>query len=75
MAGITQSDAQTILDALIALSLNFTLNTDVEIVGRKVKFRSMDELKDSIKFYNDLVQELDAAGGRTRRRMRGATPA
>lgn len=75
MAGITQAQAQEILDALIALSLNFTLNIEVDIVGRKVKFRSMQELTEAIDFWDDKVQELDAAGGRTRRRTRGGTPA
>ena len=70
MAGLTQAEAQAILDALIALSLNFTINEEQEIVGRKVKFRSVQELTDAIKEWDSIVKGLEAQSTQTGRRMR-----
>lgn len=75
MAGITQAQAESILDALITAQLNFNGLADVEIQGRKVVYTNLSTLNNAIDYWDNKVKELDAQGSRTGRRMRGGTPA
>lgn len=76
MAGITLSDAEAILDALITaqLSINASGHSSVEVLGKKLSFEDPTKLQATIDYWDKKCKELAAAGTRTARRVRGGTP-
>ncbi len=75
MAGITLTQAQQVLDALIAAQISGAVEggamSSVSVGGRTVSFRSMQELIEAITFWQSMVSNLQrAAAGESRTGLR-----
>lgn len=69
MAGITLEEAQTALNEHLAASTAVCNNQSYEIKGRKMTRANLAEIREGIKFWNDLVKEISRtqSGGRRSR--------
>lgn len=69
MAGITQQQAQTQLDAYLAAETAVLSGQSYEIAGRKLTRANLADIQGGIRIWNSRVNELaGAARGRTRSR-------
>lgn len=68
MSGMTQTQAQTLLDAWIAADLAVANGQSYTIGGRSLTRANAAEITEKIKFYSGLVAELGRGGSMTVRR-------
>lgn len=66
MAGITQAQAQAMLDALIAAVPDTSGALAVSVGGKTVTYRSMEEINKAIDFWDARVKKLSRGGIRVR---------
>lgn len=62
MAGITLAEAETKLSEWMAASTAVALKQSYSIAGRTLTLADAKEIRDSVKFWNDMVIDLDRGG-------------
>ena len=71
MAGYTQADAQTMLDAWLAAELKVAAGQEYSIGSRRLRRADLAEIGERIRFWRAEVERLTDGGGIV---LRGITP-